>query len=73
MPHPDKTCLGDRVLYFSDASAKGKVALVIRTHDDDPHMGCLAYYCPESHAWKEAYNVKFGMQPAGPFFLNTEG
>lgn len=35
-------------------------ATVIKTHDDDPCMACLVYYCPVTHAWQEEMNATFG-------------
>lgn len=60
MSHPSKTLLADPVVYYKAGNPQGHVAFVIKTHDDDPHMACLVFYCPVSHGWFEAYNVKFG-------------
>jgi hypothetical protein len=56
MPHPAKTCFADPVVFVKDGT--DHVAFVMKTHDDDPHMACLVYYCPVSHAWQEALDVK---------------
>lgn len=74
MAHPAKTLMADPVVYYpapADSESKPHVAFVIRTHDDDPHCACLVFYCPVTHAWKEAYNVKFGNAGSGaPYFVN---
>jgi hypothetical protein len=77
--HPAKTLFADRVVYYTapgkgDVNWQPHVAFVIRTHDDDPHMACLAFYCPDTHAWHEAYNVPFGDRgDGGVYFTNPKG
>lgn len=73
--HPAKTILNEQVCYFPE-DGTSHVAFVIKTHADDPHKACLVYYCPDSHAWKEAYDVRFGKP--GPteygrdYYVNVE-
>jgi hypothetical protein len=76
--HPAKTLFADRVVYHANPDTHGAnrphVAFVIRTHDDDPHMACLVFYCPDTHAWHEAYDVPFGDRGDGrAYFTNPEG
>ncbi len=58
MAHPSKTLIGETVVY--NLNGKPHAALVMHVHPDDPHKACLVYYCPVSHAWKEAIDVEFG-------------
>lgn len=62
MAHPAKTMLGDPVIYHKagEEECRGRIAFVIKTHDDDPHLACLVAYCPTSHQWFEVHDVKFG-------------
>ena len=57
MNHPAKTLLGETVLLKKGGEDH---AIVIRTHDDDPHKACLVYYCPVSHTWQEEIGATFG-------------
>lgn len=70
--HPDKTCLGDRVIFYRKGDDCGHVAFVIRTHDDNPHMACLVAYCPKTHQWFEATMVLFGKADDRDYFVNCE-
>lgn len=69
MSHPAKTCFADRVVYLKNG--RQHVAFVIKTHDD-PHMACLVFYCPDTHAWYEATDVKFSASPAEGCYSNPE-
>lgn len=75
--HAAKTLFADPVVYFpptpADGVSKPHVAFVMKTHDDDPHMGCLVFYCPATHTWKEAYNVKFGKTDTGDAYFVNQG
>jgi len=76
--HPDKTCFADRVVYHHKApngAIEQRVAFVFKTHDDDPHMACLIYYCLATKKFQEAYNIGFGedrKNDKGEYFTNPE-
>ena len=72
MAHVAKTLLNDRVNYHKDG--KEYAAIIVKVHDDQPHVACLTYYCPDSKEWLHAEMVPFGQQTnaATPFFCNSE-
>lgn len=70
MAHPAKTLFADPVVYTKNS--KPHVAFVIKVHDDYPHMACLVYYCPDTHNWYEAMDVKFNASPTEGCYSNPE-
>jgi hypothetical protein len=47
--------VGQSVRYVTNDGGCAHAALITKVHEDG--CACLVYWCPESKAWKEAFNV----------------